>query len=198
MSLPKEDIIRCEVLQEAAKLFRHYGLNKTTMEDIARAVGKGKSTLYYYYKSKEEIFDAVMQREKDAILSRIQLAVEQQPTASGKLEAFTRIKFREIAQISVLYQVVVREVQNCTEMERGIRRNFDNNEISLVKDILQFGVDTGEFNNIRGIDLDLMAFVLISAQRGVEIASIINEKLDEVDATMDGLVSVILNGIRSF
>lgn len=198
MTLPKEDIIRCEVLQEAAKLFRHYGLNKTTMEDIARAVGKGKSTLYYYYKSKEEIFDAVMKREKDAILCRIQAAVAQQPTASGKLEAFTRMKFREIAQISVLYQVVVREVQNCSEIERGIRRNFDDNEVSLVKSILQFGIDTGEFKNILNTDLDLMAFVMISAQRGVEIASILNGKLEEIEGTMDGLVSIMLNGIRNF
>jgi AcrR family transcriptional regulator len=194
----KDEIIKCEVLQEAAKLFRHYGLSKTTMEDIARAVGKGKSTLYYYYKSKEEIFDAVMQREKDAMLRRIQVAVEQEPTASLKLEAFTRMKFREIAQISVLYQIVVREVQNCTEMERGIRKSFDNNEMSLVKGILQFGVDNGEFSNIKDIDLELMAFVMMSAQRGVEIASILTDRLEEIEATMDALVNIMLNGIRNF
>jgi AcrR family transcriptional regulator len=194
----KDEIIKCEVLQEAAKLFRHYGLSKTTMEDIARAVGKGKSTLYYYYKSKEEIFDAVMQREKDAMLRRIQVAVEQEPTASLKLEAFTRMKFREIAQISVLYQIVVREVQNCTEMERGIRKSFDNNEMSLVKGILQFGVDSGEFSNIKDIDLELMAFVMMSAQRGVEIASILTDRLEEIEATMDALVNIMLNGIRNF
>jgi AcrR family transcriptional regulator len=168
------------------------------MEDIARAVGKGKSTLYYYYKSKEEIFDAVMQREKDAMLRRIQVAVEQEPTASLKLEAFTRMKFREIAQISVLYQIVVREVQNCTEMERGIRKSFDNNEMSLVKGILQFGVDNGEFSNIKDIDLELMAFVMMSAQRGVEIASILTDRLEEIEATMDALVNIMLNGIRNF
>jgi AcrR family transcriptional regulator len=194
----KDEIIKCEVLQEAAKLFRHYGLSKTTMEDIARAVGKGKSTLYYYYKSKEEIFDAVMQREKDAMSRRIQVAVEQEPTASLKLEAFTRMKFREIAQISVLYQIVVREVQNCTEMERGIRKSFDNNEMSLVKGILQFGVDNGEFSNIKDIDLELMAFVMMSAQRGVEIASILTDRLEEIEATMDALVNIMLNGIRNF
>lgn len=194
----KDEIIKCEVLQEAAKLFRHYGLSKTTMEDIARAVGKGKSTLYYYYKSKEEIFDAVMQREKDAMLRRIQVAVEQQETAAQKLEAFTRMKFREIAQISVLYQIVVREVQNCTEMERGIRKSFDHNEMTLIKGILQFGVDNGEFSNIKDTDLELMAFVIISAQRGVEIASILTDKLEEIEATMDALVSIMLNGIRNF
>ena len=198
MTLSKDEIIKCEVLQEAAKLFRHYGLNKTTMEDIARAVGKGKSTLYYYYKSKEEIFDAVMRREKDAMLRRIEVAVEQQPTAAQKLEAFTRMKFREIAQISVLYQVVVREVQNCTEMERGIRRSFDSTEMNLIKGILEFGVQSGEFSNIKDTDLELMAFVMISAQRGVEIASILTGKLDQIEATMDGLVSIMLNGIRNF
>jgi hypothetical protein len=83
-------------------------------------------------------------------------------------------------------------------MERGIRKSFDNNEMMLVKGILQFGVDNGEFSNIKDTDLELMAFVMISAQRGVEIASILTDRLEEIEATMDALVNIMLNGIRNF
>ncbi|WP_461492021.1 TetR/AcrR family transcriptional regulator, partial [Pontibacter sp. HJ8] len=51
----KDEAIKTEILNEAQKLFRHFGWTKTTMEDIAKATGKGKSTLYYYYKSKDDI-----------------------------------------------------------------------------------------------------------------------------------------------
>jgi AcrR family transcriptional regulator len=59
----KEEITRREVVQAASRLFQRYGLVKTTMEDIARETGRGKSTLYYYFKSKDEIFDAVVNQE---------------------------------------------------------------------------------------------------------------------------------------
>jgi AcrR family transcriptional regulator len=50
----KEEIFKEDIIREAQKLFQTYGLKKTTMEDIAKALGKGKSTLYYYYQSKEQ------------------------------------------------------------------------------------------------------------------------------------------------
>ena len=53
--LNKDEIIKAKILEGADKLFQKYGLGKTTMEDIAKDAGKGKSTLYYYFKSKEEI-----------------------------------------------------------------------------------------------------------------------------------------------
>jgi AcrR family transcriptional regulator len=197
MLLSKDEIIKAEVLHEAGKLFRHFGLNKTTMEDIARAVGKGKSTLYYYYKSKEEIFDAVMKHEKDAIFKRIQDAVALQPTATAKMEAYVRVKFNEISKISVLYQAVVREVQNCNEIERNIRKGFDSVETDIVKSILQYGLVTGEFSRLKQSELDLLAFTLVSSQRGVEIAAILGNRLGELEAQIDWYMEVLFNGIKN-
>ena len=51
-TLQKDEIIIKEVIEAAKVLFQRYGLKKTTMEDIAKFVGKGKSTLYYYFPSK--------------------------------------------------------------------------------------------------------------------------------------------------
>ena len=48
--ITKEEQLREESITAAQKLFQQYGLHKTTMEDIAKAMGRGKSTLYYYYK----------------------------------------------------------------------------------------------------------------------------------------------------
>ena len=67
----KEEQLREEVVNTAQKLFKQYGLQKTTMEDIAKSMGRGKSTLYYYYKSKEEIFEAVIMQEIDEVFERI-------------------------------------------------------------------------------------------------------------------------------
>lgn len=51
MSKTKDELLKEKILTGADMLFQKYGLTKTTMEDIAREAGKGKSTLYYYFKS---------------------------------------------------------------------------------------------------------------------------------------------------
>jgi AcrR family transcriptional regulator len=61
----KDENIKSEIVTQAARLFRKWGYNKTTIEDIAKASGKGKSSLYYYFGDKEEIFLEVIKREAD-------------------------------------------------------------------------------------------------------------------------------------
>jgi len=48
------------ILKSAEKLFARFGFRKTTMNEIARDVRMGKSTLYYYFKSKENVLEAVI------------------------------------------------------------------------------------------------------------------------------------------
>jgi AcrR family transcriptional regulator len=49
------------ILTAALDLFRHYGYRRTSMEDIARAAAVAKGTLYLYFKSKDELFEAICQ-----------------------------------------------------------------------------------------------------------------------------------------
>jgi len=49
-----------QILLGALKVFKREGIEKTTMDQVANESGFGKATLYYYYSSKDEIFDDVM------------------------------------------------------------------------------------------------------------------------------------------
>lgn len=51
------------ILDAASRLILHYGYNKTTMQDIAAGASVSKSTLYLFWKSKEEVFGALITRE---------------------------------------------------------------------------------------------------------------------------------------
>ena len=50
------------ILNAAQKRFAHFGISKTSMEDIAADIGLSKSSLYYYFTTKEDIFKAVIAR----------------------------------------------------------------------------------------------------------------------------------------
>jgi len=55
------------ILDAAADLFAHYGYDKTTMDDIARAAHVSKGAIYLHFRSKDDLFDALMLRETDLL-----------------------------------------------------------------------------------------------------------------------------------
>ncbi|PIF05120.1 MAG: TetR family transcriptional regulator, partial [Draconibacterium sp.] len=63
----KKDTNRENILKIAREIFSKYGYKKTTLDDIASAVRKGKSSLYYYFKSKEDLFHAVIMKEVEIL-----------------------------------------------------------------------------------------------------------------------------------
>ena len=77
----KEEAVIQEIIAGARILFEKFGLKKTTMEDIAREVGKGKSSLYYYFPSKYEIFEAVVDQETRELFALAQGAIDTKITA---------------------------------------------------------------------------------------------------------------------
>src|ERR1700750_777859 len=135
MLLAKDDIIRVEILREAQKLFQQYGLRKTTMEDIAKAMGKGKSTLYYYYCSKEEIFDAVILKEMEEVSNQVKQAVEKAVTAEEKLNAFTLTKIKAVQKRVNLFKMVKGEMNDSMRCMKHLHTEYHERETKLVKDI---------------------------------------------------------------
>jgi AcrR family transcriptional regulator len=196
----KDELLRAKILAGADKLFRKYGLTKTTMEDIAREAGKGKSTLYYYFKSKEEIFDAIIRSEKDDFFEVLQKAIAREPTAIRKFQAFQSIRFEKIREVVNLYSVLINETREGTTENGQMcswRKRYDDKESNILKSILRFGTATGEFRAISDADLDRLAFIFTSAQRGIEMDLIMYDKVAEAEGLLKLLLDLVLNGIKS-
>src|SRR5579871_6373414 len=80
----KDDVIQQQILEAAKQLFATYGIAKVNMEDVAKAIGKGRSSLYYYYKSKDELLDAVIQKKLSEARQAIEQAVSKADTTEEK------------------------------------------------------------------------------------------------------------------
>ena len=66
-----KDEYRKKIVITASQIFGRFGFRKTTMEEIARALKIGKSSIYYYFNSKEEIFEAVVKYEANLLRSEL-------------------------------------------------------------------------------------------------------------------------------
>jgi AcrR family transcriptional regulator len=197
--LNKDEIIKAKILEGANKLFQRYGLNKTTMEDIAKDAGKGKSTLYYYFKSKEEIFQAIITREKDDFFLTLQGEIAKSPTAWEKFKTFYLKRFEMMKKMANLYTVLVSETREAMFDAGGDchwRKKYDEKEIVILKNILEYGMVSGEFRILTDTELNQLAFVLTSAQRGIEFDLIMYDKLDEMHDYLQLLMQLIMNGLK--
>ena len=159
----KDEKIKTKIREAALELFQKWGLIKTTMEDIAKAAAKGKSTLYYYYKSKDEIFDEIVTMEFNSIFTKAQEAMKQQTTAEGKLRAYLLCTVNEGQKRMSLYEIVVGEIKDLDSVFAKIRREFDQKELSIIRGIIEEGIRTGELSLYNEKELtDISTIFLLS------------------------------------
>lgn len=192
----KEDIFKEDIIREAQKLFQLYGLKKTTMEDIAKALGKGKSTLYYYYQSKEQIFEEVLQRELQEVFRQTQFAVESVESAGEKLKVFAVTRIKVLSNMLNLYRLVCGEFVKQIPCGRVLFNEYSQLEINLIKSILLYGIEKGEFNREIEKEMDLLPSVVVSSIRGIE-RDFFNDKLVGLEFRIGAISNLFLNGLKN-
>lgn len=170
---------RAKLVDVARQLFAKKGIEATTMNDIAVASKKGRRTLYTYFKSKDQIYMAVVESELK-MLSDTMDKVAKKPTVPDEkiLELIT-------THLDIIKMAVYRNGTLRADFFRDIwrveamRKYFDNNEIKLFREVLREGKEQGLFD----IDnVEITADILHYCIKGIEVPYIrgqIGEDLDD-------------------
>jgi AcrR family transcriptional regulator len=191
--MPKtNEEVRERILSAARDFFSRYGLSKTTIDDIAKHVHMGKSSLYYYFKNKEEIFSAVIEREANILKLAVTDAMSAVETPQEKLHAYivTRISlFKELANF---YNVFKDEYLRNYAFIQKMRQGYDKYEVDLIKGILSRGIASGIFAIE---DIDLTSTFLQMTLKGMEYEWTVNIQEKDVDKNIKKLLGILLHGI---
>jgi AcrR family transcriptional regulator len=187
-----DNSIKNSILENAKYVFAKYGFRKTTLEDIARAVGKGKTSLYYYFKNKEDIFEATINMEIDKMKNEFIDALEIQQSPRQKLRTYINLRMELFLKLISFYPTFRQEfAENWGYIER-IRARYDAEELSIIKSILQEGINSGEFE-IRHIDLTAQA--IIKAMKGFEFPWAVDQGNTNRETDIDALLEVLFFGV---
>jgi TetR/AcrR family transcriptional regulator len=133
------------ILNAAQKRFAHFGISKTSMEDIAADIGLGKSSLYYYFTTKEDIFKAVIAREQEIFIARMEVILKKPIPAGDKLEQYilNQLSFlNELANLRILNSQAYDELRPVIS---DLFKNFSHEELRLMGRIMDEGKSSGEF-----------------------------------------------------
>jgi AcrR family transcriptional regulator len=181
-----------KIISAATRLFSRFGLEKTTMEDIAKAAKKGKSSLYYYFKSKEEVFAEVIKKEIAGLKTAIIEAIEKEDDPYNKFRKFVDARLNYLNEKADQYTNVKDEHLKHYEFVENLTADYSNWEISTIKNIVEYGRDKGLFEVT---DLDSISQALFFALKGLEYPWAINLTRKEIEKSVEALVDVLLRGI---
>lgn len=184
--------VESAIKDAARRVFIKWGLNKTTMEDIAQEAGKGKSTLYYYFKSKEDIFETVAVDELNSIYNKARAAIEQIDSPKDRLKAYIAATVNEIKNTVSIYSFIKGEVKGNKVLIDNIRKKADEIEEAIIVDILKQGLDRNEFNFLKKTELHKAAKVIVGIIRGMQLYLFLENDDSE---TMDIAVRLLVEGI---
>lgn len=186
---------RQKLLEVARELFAHKGLEATTMNDIAQASGRGRRTLYTYFRNKEEIYFAVIEEELERLSEKMDDVVTLDVDPMEKI--FTLI----YSHLSIIRDTVARNGTLRAEFFRNIwmvekvRKAFDEEEHRILLKVLQEGVNKGQFH----VDnVGLMADIIHYSVKGLEVPYIydrLGEGLTEAETypIVKGIVARVLD-----
>lgn len=143
---------RERLLDVARQLFASNGVERTTMNDIATASDKGRRTIYTYFKNKKEIYDAVIEREADAIVKRFRDIVHSDLDPVDMLQAYIRARFDvvdETIKASTTSQLISYLTLDYKRLEK-IRRLAVEKERGLFRQMIDKGIGQGVFDPEQG------------------------------------------------
>lgn len=191
MSVIKEEV-RDQIIDSASKIFSRFGFKKTTMDDIALSMHKGKSSIYYYFKSKEEIFEAVIDKEVTVFKSEVTQLLLPVKSPKEKLRIYISTRMHALKRMSNFYEAIKSEYLSHLDFINKIRVKYDENEVVTVTNLLKSGIESGEF---RLDDPQLAAMAIVTTMKGLEIPLFWSGEQQDTDKRIDNLLSLLFYGI---
>ena len=169
---------RAKLVDVARQLFAKNGVDNTTMNDIAVASTKGRRTLYTYFKSKEDIYVAVVESELDRLSEALDRVASENIAPDLKILKLIETHLDAIKLIvrrnGTLRASFFRDIW---QVER-VRRNLNQHEIALFRQVLIEGNERGIFDVE---NVDILADILHYCVKGIEVPYIRGKIGDDLD-----------------
>lgn len=149
---PAEHSVRDQIVKAAHEYFAHYGYAKTTVSDLARAIGFSKAYIYRFFESKQAIGEAICADCLDQLFDQVRESVEHGQDATDKLRRFAKTVTKAGAELFFndrkIYEIAAHAASENWAPTNAYREHLER----LLEDILKQGRESGEFERKTPLD----------------------------------------------
>jgi len=156
-----------EILHAAYRVFAERGFELATMDEIAKAAGVAKGTLYLYYPSKQEIYSAALNRCVLELAGRTAAALQDASSVEDKIRAFIATKLRYFEEHRDFFRIYDQEFGRtlCRHGQKG--RQTDELYLEQVKALDHLLQQAIRRKAVRPLRTDAVAFAIFDITRGL-------------------------------
>lgn len=195
---PRPDVSedrRNQILDTAESVFAKHGFDEARMDDIAERSGLSKGAVYWYFKKKDDIIGALVDRVFRRSIDGMRRVAEEQTTAGQRLLRIGEQISRDYQAISRLMPIVL-EFYAVALRQRSIRKHLAGiyeQMLSILVPLLEEGIRNGEFTNLNA---RRTAIMFVGSYEGLGLLWALSPKL--VDWKLDGpeAAMIFLKGLE--
>ncbi|MDD3660768.1 MAG: TetR/AcrR family transcriptional regulator [Lachnospiraceae bacterium] len=152
---------RNEILDVAEHLFMKKGFDGTSTNDILQAVGIARGTLYYHFKSKEDIMDALIDRMSENLLKKARISADDRAISVHErlISVILAIKLKETDDNEFMEHI--HKPQNAL-MHQKIQKTMISGITPILTDVVQDGIQQGLFHTLYAYEAVEMMVVYLN------------------------------------
>jgi AcrR family transcriptional regulator len=195
--LKTEDMInkeefRRKVIVSAGQIFSHYGYKKTTLEEIAKVLKMGKSSIYYYFESKEEIFKVVVLYEANILRNELTTAIKSVESPIDKMKNYIFVRMKSFEKLSNYYNAIFDKNLDHFDFIEKIREKYDREELAILRLILYHGARKKVFNVVNS---EYTAMAVQTTMKGLEVPLFWKKREVNIENRLNTILDVLFYGI---
>ena len=196
---PRPDVSderKSQILNAAEQVFTQKGFDRTRMDDIAGETGLSKGTLYLYFKSKDELIIAILDRIFQGIFKQLDARKNKHIGATEAIYEFTEEAIRDykymLRLLPIAYEFLALAFRNKT-VQKSLKHYF-RTYIEVLVPIIQSGIDSGEF---RPVDAQEVAIAAAAIYEGTVLLWVYDQSLIDLEKHMRTSIRLLLEGIQA-
>ncbi len=183
---------RKKIIISAGLIFSRYGFKKTTMDEIAKALKMGKSSVYYYFKSKEEIFEAVVLYEANILRNELTTTIKSVESPVDKMKKYVYVRMKSFEKLSNYYNAIFDKNLDHFDFIEKVRVNYDREELAILRLILYHGARKKVFNVT---DSEYTALAVQTTMKGLEVPLFWKKRELNIEERLEAILDVLFHGI---
>ena len=188
------DTTRHTILTVARIVFAHKGADNTTMDDLAKASGLGRRTIYTYFNTREELYHEVIKREIDIILKQLNRVAGMKISPEKKIGRFMVNHMKTIENLIRKDRILRMEFLKRSEKIENFRKEIDLHERECFASVLQEGAQSGVF---MVDDYENTAVLAQTTLKGLEHQFILDNFGKRCRETLDLWQKILFRGIKA-
>lgn len=185
-----------QILVAAKSVFIRYGYHKVSMDDIAKALGKSRSTLYHYFKNKKEVFELIAFTAFQQIMQVAEQEVVRGKSIQDNLIDYYSKKADCANELLVAYSSLAEEIKAHEDVFYEISKMQVEAEASVLRRILEWAIEQKEINTGKERDITFLSRVLATALRSFEQEVFLQNKFSTFKVNLSMLVEILCKGLR--